>query len=53
MSSINNSDKLWVKIEGGSATRVSTNTCEYVDDYIEALKKKLEMETSIALVLCN
>ena len=33
--------KLWVKFEGNNATRVSTEGCEIVDDFIEAVKKKL------------
>jgi hypothetical protein len=33
--------KLWVKFEGNNATRVSTEGCEIIDDFIEAVTKKL------------
>ena len=33
--------KLWVKFGGNNATRVSTEGCEIIDDFIEAVKKKL------------
>jgi hypothetical protein len=33
--------KLWVKYGENNATRVSTEGCEIVDDFIEAVKKKL------------
>ena len=46
--------KLWVKFGNSSATRVSTEGCEIVDDFIEAAKKKLQIpnppqEISISL----
>jgi hypothetical protein len=33
--------KLWVKFEENNATRVSTEGCEIVDDFIKAVKKEL------------
>ena len=46
--------KLWVKFGGSNATQVSTEGCLNIDDFIEAVKKKLQIsnpaqEISISL----
>lgn len=33
--------KLWVKLKSNNATQVSTEGCQNVDDFLEAVKKEL------------
>ncbi len=36
--------KLWVQLKPYFPTRVSTQDCEYIDDFIEAVKKELSVK---------